>query len=186
MNSGSKLRFPKRFVGDARKVRLQGEAFFHVAQGGVPFNVITENATTQVLGTQFNVWARKGETRVVVKEGCVKLSAASDESNHVVLKKDEMNQVVGDNAPGETRKVDADRLLGWIENRLTFESVPLEEVVEELERFHDIRIRIDNHRLARYPMTGEFHNMTVQKILESICLTLEASFRKEGEIYVIF
>ena len=57
LNSGSKLHYPKQFVGDHRKVYLSGEAYFKVSSDKKHrFDVALSNGiTVSAYGTEFNI-----------------------------------------------------------------------------------------------------------------------------------
>lgn len=56
INSDSKLTFPHRFMGEERRVRLEGEALFDVVKDKEhPFIVETAKGNVQVLGTLFDI-----------------------------------------------------------------------------------------------------------------------------------
>lgn len=106
LNSGSEIQFYEEFEDDKRVVNLTGEAFFSVMKDERPFLILTNNATTKVLGTKFNVWARDNETRVVVKEGTVSLSESNVTSKNVILQKGETSKVIEAFAPSEPSIID--------------------------------------------------------------------------------
>ena len=62
LNAETSLRYPVEFVGNERKVYLEGEAFFDVTHDKQKqFVVETEKAKVQVYGTAFNVYAYPNE-----------------------------------------------------------------------------------------------------------------------------
>src|SRR5690554_5422586 len=89
LNANSVLRWDKNWnTNRIRKAELQGEAFFEVAHVDLtidslslsegqstrmPFQVESAGMVIEVLGTSFNVEERRGEARVYLKEGSVKL-----------------------------------------------------------------------------------------------------------------
>jgi transmembrane sensor len=78
MSGSSGLRFPAGFTAGKRKVVLEGEAYFEVAKNGsTPFTVQVGEMEIQVLGTKFNVSARKEQGPVITSlmEGKVKVKA---------------------------------------------------------------------------------------------------------------
>ena len=81
LNAASSIRFAKDFGQTAsREIFLEGEAYFEVARDEQhPFLVHTQNLTTRVLGTRFNVRAYAGNQNIEVTllEGKVMLSAPS-------------------------------------------------------------------------------------------------------------
>jgi transmembrane sensor len=186
MNCGSTVKFPKTFSEDVREVYLEGEAFFEVAHDGRPFNVLTQNAKTTVLGTEFNVRSRDEETRVIVKEGRVKLCPIDESRSEVILSKGQMSQVTGRVPPQPPEPVNVDHLLGWLEGRLVFEKAPLKEIISELERVYDVRIGLENSEFGQQTVTASFEDATLETVLSSICLTLGIQYRSDGLDYVIF
>ena len=81
LNAASRIRFAKDFSQTAsREIFLEGEAYFEVARDEQhPFLVHTQNLTTRVLGTRFNVKAYDDiqNIEVTLLEGKVMLSAPS-------------------------------------------------------------------------------------------------------------
>ena len=60
LNSGSKIKFPSRFIGAKREVSLEGEAFFDVSKDKLrPFYVNLGAMSVKAVGTSFNISAYK-------------------------------------------------------------------------------------------------------------------------------
>lgn len=77
LRKGSRLNYPENFSSDARNVILEGEAFFDVARDeNRPFSIFAGNTKTEVLGTSFNLDARKEADAVTlnVSSGHVRMS----------------------------------------------------------------------------------------------------------------
>ena len=81
LNSDSKISFQSSFNKDYRIVFLEGEAYFNVEKGNHPFIIQYDQVTIEVLGTQFNVYAREQHIDVVVNEGVVKVGNDVDENS---------------------------------------------------------------------------------------------------------
>ena len=90
LNAKSRLSYKKDFNGDHRKVQLSGEAYFDVQKGPLPFIISTELAEIQVLGTLFNVRARRDGLEVGVNQGSVQIKN-NDQS--IILEEGEMTIV---------------------------------------------------------------------------------------------
>jgi len=185
LNSGSSLKFHKHFTGSVREVILAGEAFFKVTHDDRPFVVITDNARTTVLGTQFNVRSRNNATCVIVQQGRVGLSSTTMPDRDVIVSMGQMSQVSGNEPPPPVENVDVDYLLGWLEDKLVFEKTPLKEILEELERYYDINIESVNPELNEKTITATFENWPIETVLSSICLTLDTKFEYKNDIYRI-
>jgi ferric-dicitrate binding protein FerR (iron transport regulator) len=71
LNHSSALDYDRNF--DPRRVQLEGEVFFSIAEGSTPFVVHTDLGEVTVTGTEFNVKAGDEEIEVEVEEGSVEL-----------------------------------------------------------------------------------------------------------------
>ena len=184
LNNASKIRYRHDLAGDERHIVLSGEAYFDVAPAQRPFVVQTENASIRVLGTEFNIWARERETRVIVSEGKVSLrnTAAGDS---VELIADQMAICTGDNAPEAVLTVDSDTAIGWRTGRIVFDETRLTEVVAELRRIYDVEIVLQDSALLDLSIAGSFQQKPLEDVLEAICLSLGIRYRVEGQRYVI-
>jgi ferric-dicitrate binding protein FerR (iron transport regulator) len=185
LNSGSTLKYPRTFPDTERTITLKGEAYFSVITDLRPFSVITEQARTTVLGTEFNVWARGNETRVIVKEGCVRFRTLESQDGEVEISKGEMSKVVGIRRPDPPAAINVGHTLGWLEGRLVFEKTPLNEILSELERTFDVDIHLRNTELADRTMTADFDDATISEILSSVCLTLGLQYSIESGNYIL-
>ena len=74
LNQGAQLRYAPGFGTQHRSVALVGEAFFEVASNpDLPFEVHTQELTTRVTGTQFNIQQSAEQIKVTLVEGAVEL-----------------------------------------------------------------------------------------------------------------
>lgn len=183
LNAGSKISYPEVFLSDVREVYLEGEAFFNIKENERPFIVITDNAKTTVLGTQFNVYSRNGKTRVVVKKGRVRLERIEEVTKSIELDEGKMSEIEGDNPPKSPMIVEIDQQLGWLERRLTFHQKPLKDIAEEIQRFYAIEITFANQDIGFSTLTGSFENMPVDTVMSAICLALEIQCEKKMNRY---
>ena len=55
--------------------------------------------------------------------------------------------------PQKPQIVDANQYLGWMNHAMEFHNVPLNEIVQQLERWYNITIRIDDKSLLSVPVT---------------------------------
>lgn len=185
LNSGSKIKYSNPFKDDIRSIELEGEAFFSVTKSETPFVIKTENANVSVLGTEFNVWSREAETKVIVKSGKVALSSELEWPEKVILTKNQLSAVVANQPPSKPKLVDSDYLLGWLNSELVFDKTPLAEIVNELERHYDISLSIEDETLRTNTLTGSFKNENPDSALSMICLALDLSYTKNGDDYII-
>jgi len=186
LNSASEIKFAKDSFDSIRTIQLTGQAFFEVIPSGRPFFVQTKNAQIQVLGTSFDVRARDLQTRVIVKQGKVALlSKALPADSAVVLTTNEMSFCQGNDSPTSPTQVEADYILGWIENRIVFDNTPLKEIVGELQRIYDVKIRIELTVSDELSISGEFEQEPLEEILSSVCLALDLNYVYKNGVYLI-
>lgn len=184
LNSGSKIRYSKSYSTDeVRTIELWGEAFFNVTKDSRPFHVNTENSKIKVLGTQFNVWTRNNETRVLVKSGKVSIISKDNADSEKILVKGEKANIENQISSPVEKNVDVDELLGWLDGKLVFEKSQLAEVLQELERKYDVNISLPENDKGEKTITGTFHDQPIGNIISSICLTLNYEFKIKNQIY---
>ena len=153
LNANSQLRLqPDGWGRFSREVWLTGEAFFEIQKTADRrrFVVHTDQTAVEVLGTAFNVLARRQRTNVVLLEGRVELRTETRPA--LALTPGDWVQV----APHQTtrRRVRAEAYRAWTENRLLFEAVPVAEVLQTLEDRYGYRIQLADPSLGQRTYTG--------------------------------
>lgn len=143
LNSGSTLTYRAHFFG-TRSVSLEGEAFFDVVKDDDAFTVETANARTTVLGTTFNVRARRDEgipvTTVVVASGRVQVTSLEGR-DAVLVDPGQQSIVKASSVPSAPTAVVLDRELAWRHGGLAFSAQPFRVIFAEIERRFDVEIR---------------------------------------------
>jgi transmembrane sensor len=140
-----------------RQVRLlRGEAMFDVAKDAArPFLVDLGDAQIRVLGTKFNIRRREGVTELAVTEGVVAVSSIGTHpvtvsaGSSALIRPGIATTLVND--PGFVQQ-----RIAWTEGFLEFDQQPLEEVVEEFNRYRTNPIVIGDPRIAGTVITGRF------------------------------
>lgn len=142
---------------------LSGEAVFKVARDAVrPFAVHTSTATVRALGTEFNVYQRSSTT-VSVLEGSVQLSVRNAQSAaHPAIVSQHLG--VGEEAQvmhGHIEKrahPDVVKTAAWRERRLYFDAMPLEEIVNEFNRYGGpVRLKMEGIAPGSHRFGGTFN-----------------------------
>jgi transmembrane sensor len=173
LNAESQVSYNEKDWNNKRNISLQGEAFFNVAKGNT-FTVTTDQGTVTVLGTQFNVENRDGFFEVTCFEGVVS-----------VLYDGEENKLPAGNAiivvNGKLSKTSAVKngQPSWMQNESSFKSIPLNYVLAEFQRQHNITVDskgVDTNVL----FTGSFSNTDTDLALKSISVPLQIKFTLEG------
>lgn len=136
LNAGSKITYLKKGWEGSREVSLDGEAFFHVSKGQ-KFEVVTDQGTVAVLGTQFNVRDRGDRFEVDCFEGKVKVTYNKTET---ILTRGQT--VAFENGKAIAVTAQTGHRPGWMQKELVFRSETLPAVAAELERHFGLRINL--------------------------------------------
>ncbi len=169
LNAESSIEFNKNSWSRRRAVKLEGEAFFKVAKGK-KFDVITSNGVISVVGTEFNVKNRNGYFEVVCYEGIVRVMHLNMEKTLTIgdgFKIFNGNVIEENDISGN--------IPSWIENESTFNSIPLEYVLNELKRQYDITIDLKDIDTSVL-FTGGFTHNNIDIALQSICIPLQIKY----------
>jgi ferric-dicitrate binding protein FerR (iron transport regulator) len=198
INSASKLRYPVMFGETSRDVTLEGEAFFDVVKKhGKTFVVNTRDVKVNVLGTAFNVKCYPGDekTQTIVVRGEVKVEDIHGDQKAIIIKPNEMATIQNRIMPDQTtsplnsitvRKVDPVSLVSWKDQLLVFNGESFEDLAIKMERWFNVRIKIENMELKTERYSGKFvHNETVYQVLEAIKITTPIVYKVEKDTIVI-
>lgn len=182
LNARSTLRFPERFTGGKRVVELDGEGFFAVEHDATtPFVVETPHYDVQVLGTEFNVKAY-GESplfETALLRGSVEISAP-DKGEALRLKPDEMATAAG--GALQVHAITDHNYFKWREGLFCFENETVEHLIEKLQLYYDVRIRVENRSLLQYPYSGKFRIKDgVEHVLRVLQLKHKFTYVKNEE-----
>lgn len=166
VNTNSNISYKPYWWWVNRDVKLKGEAFFEV-QKGKKFRVLSENGTTEVLGTSFNVFARDQLYEVVCVTGKVKVQAALTEHT-VILHPTQKALLLETGELNVESEISVEQTKAWFSNRLEFTSQPLKEVFKYIEILYDIEIIIQQDVFQEY--TGSFDKpSSADEALKLIC-----------------
>jgi transmembrane sensor len=191
LNSGSRLIAPEIFQGDIRKVFLEGEAFFAVAEDSSrPFVVETIEMDVQVLGTSFNVRSYPGEENVsvAVLTGKVMVSDRSDDApdNQIFLMPEEMlDYSVEEKRFFEKRQFDPGLVLGWKDQQLVFRDETIKNILTTLSRWYNVQFDIKSILDQEREFTASFNNPTLKEVMESISYSFQFDYEiKKDKVFV--
>ena len=168
LNAGSTISYPQRFTASKRNVTLSGEAFFEVVKNtAAPFTIHTDEVTTTVLGTSFNINTQdKEHISVTVATG--KVRVASDHDNEVILTPNQQATYNPTSQTISTREVSLDKYLDWKAGILRFENVTIAEASKKLEQWYNVSIKVLNNDIANCRFSGTFNNEKLTTVLESL------------------
>lgn len=152
VNSDSKLTYPICFIGNERRVKLQGEAFFQVTPNSKPFIVETSYGNIQVLGTSFNVSAYSTDSISYATLMTGKISMTTPNNSLTITPGEQI--VATPHGELTKRQVNTDEYVGWKDGEWIFRSRRLEDITRILERWYNISITFENEALKNILFTG--------------------------------
>ena len=188
LNSLTQLRFPVTFAGEERKVYLTGEAYFEVARDSVhPFIVATdEGMEVKVYGTEFNVDTyRKGTVKTTLVNGKVgiRVSATGEE---VRLSPNQMALFTKATQSVQVENVDPYGAIAWKDGKFVFEDEPIEEIMERLSRWYDVKVFYANERIKKHTFTGIITRFAdISDVLHLMEETAAVEFRIQGDTVTV-
>lgn len=156
LNSCSRLTYSDRFVGNQRRVKLEGEAYFIVTKNKEkPFIVETNQYNIKVLGTEFNVSAYpndkewktsllNGKVEILDEEGMSKMT----------LEPNTLARVEEGRLVKSLIKDDNDFM--WRKGLLCFTNLSIHEMIHKLELYYDVHLVVRNTRMMNKYYTGKF------------------------------
>lgn len=157
LNAGTRMQYPVSFMKDKREVILDGEAYFEVARNEkCPFVVRTHAMDIEVLGTKFNVEAYSAERTFATSlmQGKVRVKSPVNEKLAVVLLPH--YKTVLKDGKLVVSKIDDYNVYRWKEGLYCFKNKPFARIMEDLERYYDLKIQLDKKSIEGVVLTGKF------------------------------
>ncbi|MEK1942081.1 MAG: FecR family protein [Pseudomonas sp.] len=169
----ARSRLNVEFSATQRHISLGGgAAVFHVQHDAKrPFVVSAAGGTVTAIGTVFEVREQGAGIKVTCSEGVV---AVNQSGARQLLSAGEQLRY-GEQGISAQAKVDAEQELAWRQGLLVFKNRPLQELVDELNRYHRGRIVLTSARIAALPVSGVFHLQRPDEALRHIEQTLQLS-----------
>ncbi|WP_162984998.1 FecR family protein [Mesonia aquimarina] len=179
LNDGSSLTYYKSKWNKNRLLKLNGEAYFEVAKGK-KFTVETTAGNISVLGTKFNVKQRGDYLEVTCYEGLVKVTTPQKE---IKLAAGENFQLIGNITH---QKGISARKPSWLDGVSSFNSVPLEQVISELERQYNIEITLKKLTFDTDELfTGSFVHNDLKTALQSITVPFNLTYEQNNSTVIL-
>lgn len=172
MNAGSSLYYPVAFQGKTRNVRLEGEAYFEIAQQkDHPFIVEAGKSEVQVLGTHFNIKAYKrfGDIIATLAEG--KIRVVNGVRSQLLEPGEQA--VINRNSSGiAVKKVNVKAMLAWKNDLFYFESTNIKQIMNELSRWYDVDVKYKTKDLEKLNFSGVMSRYSnIKAVLKRLSLT---------------
>jgi len=187
LNSDSRLSYDMSYDINDRKVTLEGEGYFEVAEDQErPFTVHLANYCVTALGTSFNISAYSDEDRIITTliEGKVRIhsdmidtqltedqSITYDKTSNKYLKESEVQSYISGL---------------WRNNELAVSpGTTLMELTVILERNYNIQFEFQDESIKKYKFEGIIKNSQLNNILELISLSAPVRYSIRGNKVIL-
>jgi transmembrane sensor len=160
-------------------VSLKGEANFAVVHtpDHKKFVVLTDSLfKVEVLGTEFNVFARKRATKVGLYKGKVKVLYGPSAQQEKSMTMAPGDLITLDESRGKlaVRKVlHPENFAAWRQGRFIFENTPLTEIKSILQENYGLQVALNGPGLAEKTVSGSFKANSVNELLQALSETLD-------------
>jgi len=160
----TKTRVVPRAAGNIRRVDLEeGEALFEVAKDpSKPFVVHAGGKTITALGTTFEVRRNGDVISVTLIEGKVVVADASSTegsspqtAKSAILTPGERLSAAGAARPTIDKPL-VEQVTAWSKGEVIFDGTPLSQAVEELNRYNQTALTVDNAAAGALKVSGVF------------------------------
>lgn len=182
LNSESRLGyFPKAYNKEERKINFNGEGYFQVCKNEeVPFVIDARGLQVKVLGTKFNLLARKHQktAELALEEGSVWLGATKSKKNVILrpLQKAILDQSTGDILVIAEKNIKD--ISAWREGNMVFRNTEWSEFIRTIEKSYDVTIKITAKDCPTDSFTGTLPLTDLNEVLEVI----EKSYHLKAQI----
>lgn len=188
LNSMTELRFPVTFTGEQRKVYLTGEAYFEVTHDSVhPFIVETpDGMEVKVYGTEFNMNTyEKGVVQTVLVKGKVGVRGGVL-GKEVVLARADGCVPWEKTGRNQVENVDHYKYVAWKDGEFVFERETIEEIMERLSRWYDVKVFYSNESLKQKRFTGAISRYKdIEQVLHLIEGPATLHFEIKGNVVTV-
>jgi len=185
LHSGSYLRYPVSFGSVARNVTLEGRAYFDVSKSKVPFIVSTEDMKVEVLGTTFDVEAKKSASKssVILIEGSVKVHT---DGISRIINPDEMFSINRNDRETSVRSVDSRAMTQWKDGILVLKDISFNDMLESLSVWYGVEIENRSTVPVNERFNGKFDRENIEAAVKTVALSAKVRYRIEkGKLIIV-
>ena len=169
LNSGTTLSY-NYSLEDKRSVILHGQGFFQVSRNEQrPFVVQCGEIRVNVLGTRFdvNAYPENDKISVVLESGKVELNHSQHTLNYKLIPGEKADYDI-EKKQLSVENIDVEKYTSWKDGKLIFKNDPMKLVLEELERWYNIKIEVKDQEVYNSIFTGTVNNEGYPQIFKLI------------------
>jgi ferric-dicitrate binding protein FerR (iron transport regulator) len=187
LNASSSLEFPEHFRSDKREVTLSGEAYFDVRHSErAPFVIRTGKISTTVLGTSFNIKAYPDRQHIIISVSTGKVKVSYNNVPLATLVKGQQVKVNSRLNTVEEKKIAPAQVAAWQQGNMSYEDESIGDIVADLERLYNVKIRIDNDAIRTLKVSTSFRReIGIEQALQVLCKLTDTMLRQADGWYII-
>lgn len=200
LNANSHLEFKKEWKeGDVREVWLTGEAFFdvkHLHKEGNAiktsdrFLVHVGDMTVEVLGTSFNVSARKAETKVVLQTGKVRVEFKDKKKESMLMEPGDLVKYNQSTKEVVKEKTDTVSTVAWKKKELMLNNTSVQDIINSIENNFGYKVEVADpailtRKLAITGATATISLENEQTLFEILEVSLNVEITKTNDTLYI-
>ena len=185
----SALRYPEIFGGNDRTVYLDGEANFKVTHNAAhPFKVQQGSLLATVLGTVFNVRKHQVDSGIVVELLQGKLQVDAKDSSGTAMKsimlKPNERVVYQRNGKEFYKENMGGAGLEVVQNDIEFYNDDFDAIAKKIKTVFGVTL-INTSNKKSWHFTGRFNNITLNELMENICVIKQVNYQINGDTILI-
>ncbi len=187
LNSDSKLIMSQNFSPKNRELSFVGEAFFNVSSDpSHPFRINVAGRQVEVKGTKFNIryYPEEGLFQTSLEEGKVFVHTSKKLYELDPGQLLNINTKTGNSELQKTGKVEL--ISAWRTGRLEFENMPMEQLMQSVERWHSHEVILEDVDLLDMKLSGVLkRNKGVEHFMKILSLAQPIKYKiKEDTIFI--
>ena len=185
VNAATEIRYPVKFAGKERRVRLEGEAYFEVTKDTArPFIVEANGIDVVAVGTEFNVNSRKKKVvESVLVKGRVEVE---NEIRQVMLNPNQLAVCDVETNGIMVKEVDVRKYIDWKNGDFVFSDDRLEDVMNKLALWYDCDVVYSDEKLKEIRLCGDMKRYgEVEEFLHFLEISTGAHFNVKNKTIVV-
>ena len=187
LNAGSFLQYGDNFNAKNREVILKGEAYFEVQHqdDNTPFLVKTDTYNVLVKGTKFNVSSYTEDifSTTTLLEGAIDILY---KGKHLPVHPGEAFSFNKEKGIYSYQRVQASQYKSWIEGRVEYDVITLNELAVRLSRKYDMQIHLDDSLDKNATFRVSLRNEeTINDVLYALSEIIPISFERHDRLIYI-
>ncbi|MEQ8414055.1 MAG: FecR domain-containing protein [Imperialibacter sp.] len=188
LNANSSIEFRNDWSKKGlREVWLDGEAFFEVVHtlNHQPFRVkVADGVAVEVLGTSFNVYHRKADTKVVLNTGQIALSfPGKNKEEKILMQPGEL--VEYKNKQFSKRQVNTEVYAAWTDKKVILDKTSLREMIEMANNNFGVTIRVDADAMLDQTVSGSMPVGDSESFVLQVAKVFQLKAEKKKDYYLL-